>query len=68
MSIRGALVGRTIVDVRLNRFYDGVSRWGMDPELVLDNGRIIRFVTQETEGNYGVRIIPVRMRRSKSDD
>jgi hypothetical protein len=59
------LIGRKIVGVKWNRFRtekpgvkpaDG-DYWATDPVLILDNGRQLRFVVQETDvGEYGVEL------------
>lgn len=53
------LVGRTIVAVDFGRKWDpGHGQWFNDPMLTLDNGRQMRFVTQETDtGEYGMTIM-----------
>jgi hypothetical protein len=61
-----ALVGRRIVKVELRRFPTdraGAKRndsdyWATDPQILLDNGRWLRFNVQETEvGEYGVELV-----------
>lgn len=58
------LVGRKIVAVRFNRFPAWMENqrarrgeWANNPVLVLDNGRELKFVVQETDvGEYGVEL------------
>lgn len=55
------LVGRKIVAVRFNRYRCRTGNkfdWATQPEITLDNGRILRFVTQETDyGDYGTKLV-----------
>lgn len=56
---RRELIGRTIVDFRLNPFRDGRGGTAHNPEIVLDDGSVLRFVTEETDvDDYG--IMPIR--------
>jgi hypothetical protein len=51
------LLGRTIVGVDFGRFHDSAHGWRTDPVLILDNGRRIYCVVQETNGcGYGVAL------------
>lgn len=55
------LIGRRIVEVHFNRFASRPEVSGevdaCDPRIVLDNGRTLFFVTNETEiGEYGTTI------------
>lgn len=57
LATKRRVVGRKIVDVRLNRFSAGGGRgWSYDPVFVLDNGAEISFVVDEIESasDYGV--------------
>lgn len=50
------VIGRRIVDVELRSFPDGRGGRAHAPQIILDNGRAIRFVVEETEhGEYGVQ-------------
>jgi len=52
------LKGRTIVGYKSGAFRDGRGGWAHDPRLILDNGAVIAFNTEETEvGDYGTAII-----------
>lgn len=57
------LAGRRIVAVATNKFRANTTRdggratWAFEPELTLDNGRVVWFEVQETGvGKYGVEI------------
>jgi hypothetical protein len=51
------LVGRKIVSVDMRPFDDGKGGVAHNPLLILDNGRRLFFVAEETEvGEYGVQI------------
>lgn len=57
LATKRRLVGRRIVDVKLNRFNAGGGRgWTYDPVLVLDNGALVTFTTDEIESasDYGI--------------
>lgn len=57
LATRRRLVGRRIVDVKLNRFNAGGGRgWTYNPVLVLDNGAELSFVVNEIESasDYGI--------------
>jgi hypothetical protein len=64
------LVGRKIVDVEFRRFHDPDHGWCTDPVLILDNGRRVYFVTQETvTGDYGVFLgITEKLNRTTEDN
>jgi hypothetical protein len=54
---KSELIGRKIVDVDWRPFDDGMGGKATNPILILDNGRHIYFLTQETEiGEYGVEL------------
>ena len=51
-------LGRTIVGVEWRPADDGRGETVADPELILDDGRRIGFVVQETDvGEYGIDIV-----------
>lgn len=57
LATKRRLVGRRIVDVKLNRFNAGGGRgWTYDPVIVLDNGAELSFVVDEIESasDYGI--------------
>lgn len=57
LATKRRLVGRRIVDVRLNRFSAGGGRgWTYHPEFILDNGAVVTFSVDEIESasDYGV--------------
>jgi hypothetical protein len=50
------VIGRRIVDVELRAFPNGKGGQTFNPQIILDNGRALRFIVEETEvGEYGVR-------------
>ena len=56
-QIKAALRGRTITDIRVERFRDGRGGWAESPILLLDTGARIYFSVQETETpEYGIKI------------
>jgi hypothetical protein len=65
-GIKKALIGRTIVQVDLRPFPDGRGGTAHDPVLTLDDGKQLRFWTEETDvGAYGTTIV-VSKRTSKA--
>ena len=64
-TVKKALVGRKIIDVKLNRFSNGQGGFANDPQLFLDDGTVIAFSTQETEsGDYGTALVIVPPKES----
>jgi hypothetical protein len=59
LATKQRLVGRRIVDVKLNRFSAGGGRgWTYNPVLVLDNGAVVSFSVDEIESAAGYGITP----------
>lgn len=57
----GELVGRMIVGVKLHPFPDGRGGTAYDPVLMLDDGRDLSFVVNETEfPKYGIAMYLVK--------
>lgn len=55
------IIGRTIVDVKTHPFDDCRGGTAHKPEITLDNGATIEFLTEETDtGDYGTDIIYLR--------
>jgi len=51
------LVGRKIVRVIVHRRGEPGRGWIHDPDIHLDNGRILRFSVEGDESDYGVEMI-----------
>ena len=73
IATKKALVGRAIVDVDFQPFPDRKGGTAHRPRLTLDDGRVLYFVTEETEvGDYGTSICittkPGRAPRRKSTE
>jgi hypothetical protein len=58
MAQRKQLIGRTITGVEFRPFDNGSGGTAHNPVLILDNGRRLLFMTEETDtGEYGTSII-----------
>jgi hypothetical protein len=60
------LVGRRIVGFEPNRFPDGRGGTAHDPRIILDNGAVLRFLTEEVEGGEGYGVAPLYFAKTKS--
>lgn len=64
---RKSLIGRTITDVKMNPFADGRGGTAHDPRITLDDGRVLMFVTEETDvGEYGVALMALRKAKKEN--
>lgn len=61
-----SLVGRTIVAFHPNPFDNGRGGVAHDPTIVLDDGSILAFTTEETDvAEYGTFVLRIRPRKKK---
>jgi hypothetical protein len=56
-ELKKRLVGRTIVKTETRPFPDGRGNTVYNPRLTLDDGTTVSFMVEETEDDYGVRIL-----------
>jgi len=56
-ELKKRLVGRTIVKSEARPFPDDRGNTVYNPRLTLDDGTTVSFMVEETETDYGVRIL-----------
>lgn len=67
-ATRKALVGRTIADVEFRPFRGEYGQVCHNPAIILDNGRRLYFVTEETGATeYGTSLCLTAIKRTRKE-